>query len=86
MAGVPTSPNDVSFFLHHAFVDHAYRIWQIADPNNRLTQINGCSDKASPCTPASASVRLSSKGLRPDATVGDLFDTTGGYLCYRYSY
>ncbi|KAK8070492.1 Di-copper centre-containing protein [Apiospora hydei] len=86
MMGVPTSPNDPSFFLHHAFVDHAYRIWQIADPNNRLTQINGCADKTNPCTPASGNVIVSSEGLRPDTTVGDLFDTTGGYLCYRYSY
>ncbi|KAK8023641.1 tyrosinase [Apiospora rasikravindrae] len=86
MMGVPTSPNDPSFFLHHAFVDHAYRIWQIADPNNRLNKIDGCADKANPCTPASANVVVSSQGLRPDVTVGDLFDTTGGYLCYRYSY
>ncbi|KAK7973368.1 hypothetical protein PG988_007502 [Apiospora saccharicola] len=86
MAGVPTSPNDPSFFLHHGFVDHAYRIWQIADPNNRLKQIDGCADKANPCTPASGSTGVSSQGLRPDKTVGDLFDTTGGYLCYRYSY
>ncbi|KAK7946158.1 tyrosinase [Apiospora aurea] len=86
MMGVPTSPNDPSFFLHHSFVDHAYRIWQIADPNNRLTQINGCADKTNPCTPASGNVVISSEGLRPDTTVGDLFDTTGGYLCYRYSY
>ncbi|KAK6857069.1 Di-copper centre-containing protein [Apiospora arundinis] len=86
MAGVPTSPNDPSFFLHHGFVDHAYRIWQIADPNNRLTQINGCADKANPCTAATSGTVLGSQGLRPDKTVGDVFDTTGGYLCYRYSY
>ncbi|KAK8074232.1 hypothetical protein PG994_005131 [Apiospora phragmitis] len=70
MAGVPTSPNDPTFFLHHGFVDHAYRIWQIADPNNRLTQINGCADKANPCTAATAGTVLGSQGLRPTKPSG----------------
>lgn len=86
MAGVPTSPNDPSFFIHHTFVDHMYRLWQIADPTNRLMQINGCANRASPCTPISHDFVLTSLGLRPDMRLGDALDITGGPLCYRYDY
>lgn len=86
MAGVPTSPNDPAFFMHHLFVDHMYRRWQIADPANRLMQINGCADHATPCNPISADFVLTSLGLRPDMRLGDALDTTGGVLCYRYDY
>ncbi|KAI1339650.1 Di-copper centre-containing protein [Xylariaceae sp. FL0016] len=85
MAEVSSSPGDPIFFMHHLFVDHSFRIWQNADAS-RLTTISGCADTANPCTPITMDTVLSSKGLRPDATVGDVMNTLGGYLCYRYDY
>jgi tyrosinase len=34
------SPADAFFFLHHAFIDRNFRIWQNKDPNTRTTTIN----------------------------------------------
>ncbi|KAI0130503.1 hypothetical protein BJ170DRAFT_681950 [Xylariales sp. AK1849] len=84
MSQVPTSPSDPVFFMHHTFVDHSWILWQNADIAGRLYQINGCSDTASPCTQITTDYVLSSVGLRPDATVNDVMDTQGGYLCYIY--
>ncbi|KAK6953663.1 hypothetical protein K445DRAFT_322580 [Daldinia sp. EC12] len=85
MAEVQASPGDPIFFMHHLFVDHSFRIWQNADAS-RTTSINGCADTNSPCTPITMDYVLSSNGLKPDTTVGNVMDTLGGYLCYRYDY
>ncbi|CAJ2509296.1 Uu.00g143220.m01.CDS01 [Anthostomella pinea] len=85
MAEVSSSVGDPIFFMHHLFVDHTFRIWQNADAA-RLTTINGCADKASPCTAVTMDTVLSSMGLRPDTTVGAVMDTLGGFLCYRYDH
>ncbi|KAI1863143.1 uncharacterized protein JN550_009879 [Neoarthrinium moseri] len=84
MSQVPASPSDPVFFMHHGFVDHSWVLWQNADIPNRLYQVNGCSDTANPCTQLTTNYVLSSQGLRPDATVNDVMDTQGGYLCYVY--
>jgi tyrosinase len=71
--------------MHHGFIDHSWILWQNADIAGRLYQINGCSDHSSPCdAPVSLDLVLSSMGIRPDATVNDVMDTQGGYLCYVY--
>ncbi|KAI0835965.1 Di-copper centre-containing protein [Hypoxylon sp. FL0890] len=85
MAEVQASPGDPIFFMHHLFVDHSFRIWQNANAS-RTTTINGCSDTNNPCTPITMDTVLTSNGLRPDTTVGQVMDTLGGYLCYRYDY
>ncbi|KAH6657073.1 hypothetical protein BKA67DRAFT_488778, partial [Truncatella angustata] len=84
MSQVAGSPADPVFFMHHGFVDHSWTSWQNADVASRLYQINGCSDTASPCTQLTTDYVLTSQGLRPDATVNDVMDTKGGYLCYVY--
>ncbi|ORY68415.1 uncharacterized protein BCR38DRAFT_334658 [Pseudomassariella vexata] len=86
MSEVSASPGDPAFFMHHSFVDHMWRMWQTADSEDRLYQINGDSTTTDPKQPLTLAYKLSSMGLRPDVTVQDVMDTTGGYLCYRYSY
>ncbi|KAI1804474.1 Di-copper centre-containing protein [Daldinia bambusicola] len=85
MAEVQASPGDPIFFMHHLFVDHSFRIWQNAD-SSRTTSINGCADANSPCTPITLDYVLSSNGLKSNTTIGNVMDTLGGYLCYRYDY
>ncbi|KAI0179783.1 Di-copper centre-containing protein [Hypoxylon sp. FL1284] len=85
MAEVQASPGDPVFFMHHLFVDHSFRIWQNADAS-RTTTINGCADANDPCTPITMDYVLHSNGLRPNTTIGDVMDTLGGHLCYRYDY
>ncbi|EON97069.1 putative tyrosinase protein [Phaeoacremonium minimum UCRPA7] len=86
MADVASSPGDPIFFMHHAFVDHNWRIWQNPDPDNRLYQINGYSTKTDPKQSLTLDYVLTSKGIRPDVTVQEVMNTLGGYLCYRYNY
>ncbi|KAI2627811.1 Di-copper centre-containing protein [Hypoxylon sp. NC1633] len=85
MAEVQASPGDPIFFMHHLFVDHSFRIWQNADAS-RTTTINGCADTNNPCAAISMDTVLHSNGLKPDTTVGQVMDTLGGFLCYRYDY
>ncbi|OTA98085.1 hypothetical protein M426DRAFT_326266 [Hypoxylon sp. CI-4A] len=85
MADVQSSPGDPIFFMHHLFVDHSFRIWQNGDAS-RTTTIDGCADASDPCTPITLDYTLTSNGLRPDTTIGNVMDTLGGYLCYRYDY
>ncbi|KAK1764369.1 putative tyrosinase protein [Phialemonium atrogriseum] len=86
MSDVASSPGDPAFFLHHAFVDHNWRIWQNGNTSSRLYQINGFSTRDEPRKTLTLDYVLTSKGLRPDVTVRDVMDTMGGYLCYSYNY
>ncbi|KAH6646180.1 hypothetical protein BKA67DRAFT_696072 [Truncatella angustata] len=87
MADVSASPSDPVFFLHHLFIDRNFWVWQNnEDAVARNTQINGCIDGQTPCTPLTLDTVLSVGGLRPDVTVRDVIDTTNGIMCYSYSY
>ena len=86
MADVASSPGDPSFFLHHGFVDHNWRLWQNNDIKNRLYQINGWATTTEPKQPLTLDYTLSSFGFKPDVKVRDVMDTMGGYLCYSYNY
>ncbi|KAI0412042.1 hypothetical protein F5X98DRAFT_24359 [Xylaria grammica] len=85
MAEVSASVGDPMFFMHHLFVDHTFRIWQNAMPSRRTT-ISGCADHSNPCTPITLDTKLSTNGLRPDVTVGEVLNTLSGTVCYRYDY
>lgn len=82
MADVFASPGDPVFFLHHAFIDRNYRIWQNADPA-RITYIDG-TDRFGNALTMDTGVFLS--GLRPNVVVRDIINTLGDTLCYRYNY
>jgi tyrosinase len=88
MLDVQTSPADPAFFLHHAFVDRNWRIWQRTNPSARTYQIGGYTTQncGSNCQPTTLNYVLSSMGLSASTTVDKVMDTQGGYLCYHYDY
>ncbi|KAK4118313.1 Di-copper centre-containing protein [Parathielavia appendiculata] len=81
-----TSPNDPVFFLHHGFVDWQWKRWQDAAPGRSMT-ITGCAEypaDGSPCIPLTRDTVLTTMGLIPDMTVGDVLDTENDVMCYTY--
>lgn len=51
------------------------------------TVTNTCADGNSPCTNAvTLNTSLNMNGLRANAVVGDIINTQGGILCYKYDY
>jgi tyrosinase len=88
MSDVAASPSDPIFWMHHAFVDHGYRIWQKAD-GSRTTTIDGTDHQGNPLT---LNTMMSVGGIRPDVPIGDVINTLGGVsiggvpFCYRYTY
>jgi tyrosinase len=87
--GATFSSNDPLFFLHHANIDRIWALWQEAHPANKKA-FSGGSVESSVFDPMGLPPMLSktspmpTSGLFPVKTVGDVMDTTGGYLCYRY--
>ncbi|KAH3960314.1 hypothetical protein HBH64_191630 [Parastagonospora nodorum] len=77
------SPADAFFFLHHAFIDRNFRIWQNKDPNTRTTTING-NDKAG--NPLTLDTTINVYDFRPTVRIRDILDTTSTTLCYKYNY
>lgn len=84
MADVYASPADPVFFLHHAFVDHNFRIWQNADPA-RITAsgVNGQDAFGNTIT---MNTMIYMEGLAPDIAVYDILNTKSQKMCYRYDY
>lgn len=117
------SPSDPLFFLHHAYIDKLWYLWQEANRPARTYAIGG-NNKQDPAigflelpgdmafeevnffqsspTPAQLALApegdegdngpvvtlnhtLSSFGRIPLATVRDVMDVRGGYLCYEYA-
>ncbi|KAK3984901.1 tyrosinase-like protein [Cladorrhinum sp. PSN332] len=81
-----TSPGDPVFFMHHGFVDWQWKRWQDANPA-RSTSISGCAKyigDGSPCIPLTPDTVLTTMGLVPDMTVGDVLDTENKVMCYTY--
>ena len=85
MAAVSGSPSDPAFFMHHAFIDRNWKTWQLKKPE-RNTNISGCAEPGSPCPQLTLQTTLSSLGIRPNVTVGDVLDTENEWLCYKYDY
>lgn len=77
-----SSPGDPVFFLHHAFIDRNWRIWQNANPS-RTTSINGVDRVGNPLT---LDTSVSVNGMRPNVRIRDILATTDTTLCYRYNY
>lgn len=83
MQDVYASPSDPVFWLHHAFIDRNFRIWQNKDAGTRTTTING-NDKAG--NPLTLDTTVNVYGMRPDVQIRDILDTTSTTLCYKYNY
>ena len=73
---------DPIFWLHHAFVDRNFRIWQNAN-GARVNTINGNDASGRALT---LDTNINVYGIRPDVKVRDVLDTTGTTLCYKYNY
>jgi len=89
MADVSGSPSDPIFWMHHTFVDHAFRIWQNGDISTRTSSVNG-NDATGAALTMDTVVAMGN--IRPNIKVGDIMNTLGGTViggetfCYRYSY
>lgn len=76
------SPGDPVFFLHHAFIDRNFRVWQNAD-SARVGYING-NDKAG--NPLTMNTNINIYSIRPDVKVSQIMNTLDTTLCYKYNY
>lgn len=94
--GGPTfSANEPMFWLHHAMVDKVWYDWQRKHAVNfwayeggsvqNLTSLAAIDEYPNGMPPAlSLNSIIPSDGLFPEVTIADVFNTTGGYLCYVY--
>jgi len=76
------SPGDPVFFLHHAFIDRNFRIWQNQN-SARVNSINGRDTSGNPLT---LDTTVNVQDMRPTVRIRDILDTTGSTLCYKYNY
>lgn len=83
MQDVYASPSDPVFFLHHAFIDRNFRIWQNMGGNPRITTTGGTDAAGNPLT---TSTNVNVYGFRPDVNIGSILNTVGPTLCYKYNY
>ncbi|KAI2637442.1 hypothetical protein GGS21DRAFT_479006 [Xylaria nigripes] len=84
MADVYASPADPFFWFHHGFVDRAWRVWEVADPTNRYSSIDGTDINGNPI---SLDTVISMNGASPDIKIRQVMNTLSGEpLCYRYDY
>ncbi|KAH7083047.1 hypothetical protein BKA63DRAFT_142416 [Paraphoma chrysanthemicola] len=82
MQDVFASPADPVFWLHHAFIDRNFRIWQNRD-SSRVNTVDGRDGGGNPLT---LDTTVNVYGFRPDVTLRDIMDTTSDKLCYKYNY
>jgi tyrosinase len=77
------APADPVFWLHHAFIDRNFRIWQNSDVRTRTTTVGGVDESG---RRLSLDYSIALGGVREAVRIRDLLDTTGSVLCYKYSY
>lgn len=93
--GPKWSPNDPLFYMHHGTIDKIWSDWQNRNPASASSFFGGSvahhanlSDNAKYPTGGPPYLGLDSiiptDGLFPEVTIGDVLNTTGGYLCYVY--
>ncbi|KAI1328729.1 hypothetical protein F5Y16DRAFT_368554 [Xylariaceae sp. FL0255] len=94
MEDVYSSPQEPFFWFHHAFVDRAYRIWELADPSARYGSIDGTDINGNALTFSTPLYmdNLAAADGGADGTIGQVINTLGGEnvgsipVCYRYNY
>lgn len=77
------SPADPVFWLHHAFVDRNFRIWQNANENVRINSISGRDAAGNSLT---LDTTINVYDMRPTVRIRNILDTQGQTLCYKYNY
>ncbi|KAF8495783.1 Di-copper centre-containing protein [Russula emetica] len=93
--GPKWASNDPLFFLHHAMIDKIWYEWQNRNPASATSFFGGSVERLD--TEAdyqqypnggppylSLESTIPADGLFPEVTIGDVLNTTGGYLCYVY--
>ena len=83
MSDTYASPADPVFFLHHAFVDRNFRIWQNSGGNARVTQISGTDVVGNRLT---LDTTVNVWEFRPTVRIRDVLNTQSTTLCYKYNY
>jgi tyrosinase len=89
MTDVDSSPGDPVFYLHHNYLDRLYWQWQQINPTARLNLISGYTTINEPVTGwrnLTLDSTLNMYGIVENATVGDVTNIQGGYLCYEFEY
>ncbi|KAF2127490.1 Di-copper centre-containing protein [Dothidotthia symphoricarpi CBS 119687] len=76
------SPADPVFWLHHAFIDRNFRVWQNSAASRR-TSVDGTDTNGNKLT---LDTVINVAGIRPDVRIRDILDTQETTLCYRYNY
>jgi len=93
LSNISHSPNDPVFWLLHGQIDRIWAAWQAHDKRNRKAIAGGVKQDlydfdAHPIgtgTPVTKDTIIYMSGIGPDKKIDDLFDITGGYLCYGYA-
>lgn len=76
------SPADPVFWLHHAFIDRNFRIWQNRD-SSRVNNVDGVDGGGNPLT---LDTTVNVWDMRPTVRIRDILDTMSDRLCYKYNY
>lgn len=93
MSNTYSSPGDPLFYLHHGGLDRLWWTWQQADWPARNFTVGGPDTQWAypynyfgdiPYENITLATPLHFGALADDITVGDVMDTEGGLLCYRY--
>lgn len=77
------APGDPVFWLHHAFIDRNFRIWQNSDVGARTTNVGGTDDSGNQL---SMGYTIDLSNVRASVRIGDIMNTLGNTLCYKYNY
>lgn len=79
-----SSPSDPVFWLHHAWIDRIWRIWQGGDPARITNAGLGGTDSGGGAI--TMDTWLHSGNIRPSKQIKDIISTVDERLCYRYNY
>ncbi|KAK4626285.1 Tyrosinase-like protein orsC [Fulvia fulva] len=81
-----TSPGDPYFFLHHAFMDFLWYVWQYQDPQNRVEVIAGTLtvNNSPPSRNATLDDIIELGVNAPGMKIRDAVSTLKGPFCYIY--
>jgi len=93
--GFTWAPNDPLFFMHHAMLDKIWSDWQSRDPVNaksfyggsvqHIESVDAYNQYPNGGPPyLNLSSSIPADRMFSEATIGDVMNTTGGYLCYVY--
>ncbi|KAK0462538.1 Di-copper centre-containing protein [Desarmillaria tabescens] len=88
MINILTAPNDPLFWMHHGYLDYVWWKWQGRNMT-RIHDLVGAGNETGKAPPTgfvatSEATKLYAYDLIANATVGDVVDTQGGFLCYTY--